>query len=295
MKFSISAIPPDALTLHFLAPGQSQQLPDGLVHQKIVPCTIFAQVLFGAYEITCDGRTEAIRPGEAFLTPANRIMTIVHHAEPGRGGWMGARWIHFHFTLFGTVDLTSLLDMPLCLEASKAAQMGKVVENLLDVNPQEIDDSLYWLAWRQEQAYAILRILCASAPMRPESLNILQHSERLTSVFSHIRAHMAEPMDVAHLASLAHMSRSRFHAFFKEHMKCSPMDYVKQIRLNEACKLLMSSSESIAQIAQQTGFCNPFHFSREFKACFMLSPSHYRQSSTLRFEDTLISASTLPT
>lgn len=286
MQFSISDIPPDAITLHFLAPGEARQFPDGLVHGKIVPCTVFSQVLFGTYEITCGGHTETIHPGEAFLTPANRMMTIVHHADAQRG-WMGARWLHFHFTLFGTVDFTSLLNLPLRLEARSAEQMGKVVEKLLREDAPKIEDSLAWLAWRQERAFAILRILCACVSMRPDSLGVLQHSERLTAVFSYIQSHMAEPVDVRHLADLAHMSRSRFHAFFKAHMGTSPMEYVKQIRLNEACKLLMASDYSIAEIALRVGFCNPFHFSREFKGHFLLSPSHYRQSSAVRYGDVL--------
>jgi AraC-like DNA-binding protein len=293
MDTILASIPPNALTLQLLPPGHSRQIPDGQVNRKITPCNVIAQVLFGAYEITCEGRHEMIRPGEAFLTPGNRLMTLVHHGDARRGGLMGARWLYFYFTLFNTLSLTTLLDLPLRLEAGVAKRLGEVIQTLLELPDPDNQRALQWLARRQELAWTLLRLLCERGTLRPESQAILLQSQRLAAVFSHIHDHIGEPICVAHLARATHMSLSRFHCFFHEHMDCTPMEYVKRIRLNEACKGLMTSDASIAQIAEQVGFSNQFHFSREFKACFGMTPSRYRLSSNDWFSDAAPGGSTM--
>lgn len=278
MVSPFSSIPFSALALGFMLPGQQLRFTDGWVHTKIVPHTIIAQVLYGHYEIVCDGRTAVIEPGEAFLTPANRLMSITHHGDPECGMVMGARWNHFHFTLFDAIDFTSLLDLPLRVEVEPAGRLGEIIGEYLDNDPPEEDRALRWMARRLELAYETLRILCEIAPLRPESLALIQHSERLAAVFTFIRDHLAQPLSVPQLARAAHMSPSRFHAFFREHIGCTPMDYVKRLRLDEACKRLLVCEDSISQISERIGFCNQFHFSREFKARFGMTPSEYRRS-----------------
>jgi AraC-like DNA-binding protein len=283
-------IPPDALSIGFISAGECQQTPDGWVLQKIVPAIVIAQVLFGSYEITCNGRTEIIHPGEAYLTPANHTMTTIHHGDPNHGGWMGARWVHLHYTLFDTLDLTSLMDLPLRIPVEPASRLGLIIQELVDMekSPAHV---IGGLARRNELAFAALRIICDIAPLRPESEAILQYTGRLASVFAYIHDHLAEPIPVAQLARLTHMSASRFHAFFRQHIGCTPMNYIKKIRLNEACKNLMSNDDSIAHIAERLGFCSQFHFSREFKAYFKMTPSQYRQSSSRsNYEETEISS-----
>ncbi len=289
---SITAmIPPEALTLNHITHGCCLRTPNEWVLQKIVPATIVAQALFGYYEITCEGRSEVIRPGEAFLTPANRSLRLIHHGDPAHDGWMGARWLHLHFTLFDTLDLLSLMDLPLRIPSEPAGRLGVIIQELVDSLPPKNEFSMHWFTRRHELAFSALHILCEIAPLRPKSLTILQHSGRLTSVFSYIRDYFAEPLSVSQLAQLAHMSSSRFHVFFHQHMGCTPMDYVKQVRLSEACKLLVLNDSPLAQIAERVGFCNQYHFSREFKAFFHMTPSQYRKDSSSLYGDELIFSS----
>ena len=59
-------------------------------------------------------------------------------------------------------------------------------------------------------------------------------------------------------------------------MGCSPMEYSKRIRLNEAAAQFSLTDWLIKEVADDTGFANPFHLSREFKRRFGLSPKQYR-------------------
>jgi AraC-like DNA-binding protein len=50
------------------------------------------------------------------------------------------------------------------------------------------------------------------------------------------------------------------------------------MRLSKASDILRSGDSSLKGIAQTTGFCNQFHFSREFKKCYGYSPSVFRKN-----------------
>ena len=248
---------------------------DGWVHCKTVPYTIIAQVIHGKYEIHCPGRSAVIRPGEAFLTGANLPLRIIHRCDP-RQGTMAARYLHFHFTLLGALDFTALLDMPLCLAEKPTTPIGDLIGELLSVGAGP--RTLCQLARRHELLLRALRLLCEAAPPRPDYAAFMGSTKRLIPVLAHIREHLADPMKVEDLARRAHLSSSRFYAIFKYWIGRSPMDHVKHLRLTEACRRLAVTDDPLRVIAEDTGFCNPFHLSREFKVLFGTSPSVYRKT-----------------
>jgi AraC family transcriptional regulator of arabinose operon len=55
------------------------------------------------------------------------------------------------------------------------------------------------------------------------------------------------------------------------------MEWVLNLRLRQAARLLEFTSLSVGAIAREVGYLSPFHFSRQFKAYFGLSPSLFRQ------------------
>jgi AraC-like DNA-binding protein len=88
-----------------------------------------------------------------------------------------------------------------------------------------------------------------------------------------IRAHYQEPIQVGHLAELAHMSSAAFHRHFKAATAMSPIQYQKQIRLLEARNLLIAKSDSAARVALAVGYESASQFSREYARQFGASPS----------------------
>ena len=255
--------------------GKIQCAHDGWVHCKTVPYTIIAQVIHGHYVIHCPDRSAVIQPGQAFLTNANLPLRIIHHCDP-RHRTMTARYLHFHFILLGALDFTALLDMPLCLSEKVAAPFEDLIEELLsvDAGPR----TLCQLARRHELLLRALRLLCEAVPPRPDYVAFMGSTKRLIPVLAHIREHLADPIKVKDLACRAHLSPSRFYTYFKHWIGRSPMDHVKHLRLTEACRRLAVTDDPLRVIADDTGFCNPFHLSREFKSLFGQSPAAYRKA-----------------
>lgn len=79
------------------------------------------------------------------------------------------------------------------------------------------------------------------------------------------------------LAVIASMSTEGFIRQFKRWIGATPMRYVQQVRVREACRLLADTSATIDEIASQTGFADRFYFSRVFKQHTGRSPAAYRR------------------
>ena len=72
-------------------------------------------------------------------------------------------------------------------------------------------------------------------------------------------------LKVDELASLVNMSTSTFLRHFKKHFHIPPVQYIKQVRLNSACRMLLETDKSFCDIAYDTGFCDQSYMTREFK------------------------------
>ncbi|TKK83929.1 AraC family transcriptional regulator [Herbidospora galbida] len=94
-----------------------------------------------------------------------------------------------------------------------------------------------------------------------------------------IREHYAQPFRVEEVARLSGMSVSAFHRNFQAVTAMSPIQFQKQIRLQEARLMLATSPGDIAGVGHRVGYDSPSQFSREYRRQFGTPPS---QDATLR-------------
>jgi AraC-like DNA-binding protein len=107
------------------------------------------------------------------------------------------------------------------------------------------------------------------------SFAISRTSLKIQESMQYIQAQFREVISVESLAQRVAMSPSHYAHSFREVCGMSPMRYLRDIRLNEACGLLMSQSLRISEVAMWCGFVSDAHFSREFKRRFECSPAQY--------------------
>ncbi|MFD3441808.1 AraC family transcriptional regulator N-terminal domain-containing protein [Streptomyces sp. NPDC058685] len=88
-----------------------------------------------------------------------------------------------------------------------------------------------------------------------------------------IREHYAQPFRVEDVARLAGMSVSAFYRNFQAVTAMSPIQFQKQIRLQEARLLLATRPNDITGVGQSVGYDNPSQFSREYRRQFGAPPS----------------------
>jgi transcriptional regulator GlxA family with amidase domain len=87
------------------------------------------------------------------------------------------------------------------------------------------------------------------------------------------------------LAQMAAMSVSSFHRHFRAVTSMSPIQYQKQIRLQEARVLLLAQSEDVATVGFAVGYDSPSQFSREYNRVYGAPPG--RDAVRLRSVPTL--------
>jgi AraC-like DNA-binding protein len=97
-------------------------------------------------------------------------------------------------------------------------------------------------------------------------------TNQISDVIEHIMNNYEKSFKIEDLAEIANMSVSSLHRHFKEVTAMSPIQFQKQLRLQEARSLLLSESEDAADVAFRVGYESPSQFSREYSRMFGLPP-----------------------
>ena len=103
-------------------------------------------------------------------------------------------------------------------------------------------------------------------------------AERLSPLFAYIEQSYSEPITVADAAKKVHMSKSNFTRFFRQNTAKSFIAYLNELRVARAQLLLATTSKSIAEISQETGFCDQSYFGLTFRRTVGQTPREYRDS-----------------
>jgi len=99
---------------------------------------------------------------------------------------------------------------------------------------------------------------------------------RFARVISHIQDNLHEPLHLPILAQLAHISVRQFQREFQRVYHTTPVNFIRQLRLREACERLNNPDCDITTIAVDLGYSSVSFFSKQFKLATGLAPSVYR-------------------
>ncbi|GAA0812296.1 AraC family transcriptional regulator [Colwellia sp. D2M02] len=102
--------------------------------------------------------------------------------------------------------------------------------------------------------------------------------DKLDKVISYIYQRYTEPLCADELARLAHMSTNHFHRFFKQRTEQTLNQFINQLRIGKACKLLVNTNALISVISDQCGFNNISNFNRRFRMIKGNTPKEFRNS-----------------
>lgn len=123
---------------------------------------------------------------------------------------------------------------------------------------------------------ALLRYYCGS---KDELDRMVYHNVlRLRPVMEYIAEHYCEKIYVEKLSEMLNVSPDYFTKMFKDSIGRTPIEYINGLRVNEAMRRLAETEESMADIADAIGFCNPNYFHKIFKQYMDSSPLAYRKS-----------------
>lgn len=101
----------------------------------------------------------------------------------------------------------------------------------------------------------------------------------LNEILVYIHNNIYEHFTVEDLCQKFSISRSSLQALFRTNLELTPKQYISELKLNEAKKLIKEHDKTISQISDALGFTSIHYFSRRFKAYFGISPSDYAKDN----------------
>lgn len=175
------------------------------------------------------------------------------------------------------------------IEAGGVGERGQGEPMALDVNP--LGEDLFDAALRlvrlldapEEAALVaplimreiVYRLLRGDQGDRLRHVAMLGgHSPRITPAIQRLHAEYDQPLPVDELADEVGLSASRFHHHFKAVTGMPPLQFQKQLRLQEARRLLLAGDLDAATAGYRVGYSSASHFSRDYKRLFGAPPVH---------------------
>jgi AraC-like DNA-binding protein len=105
----------------------------------------------------------------------------------------------------------------------------------------------------------------------------LDESGPMQKALKFILQNFQRPISIKDLLKITNMSNTSFYAAFKKTYRMPFKDYLLNIRVGYACKLLTDESQNISGIAYDSGFGNISNFNRQFKRIKGITPSQFQE------------------
>lgn len=104
------------------------------------------------------------------------------------------------------------------------------------------------------------------------------NSRRIQKLFDYLNTHYSKPISLADAAQIVNMPEVSFSRFVKQRTGKTFVDSLNDIRLGHASRLLIDTTDTIAEVAFKCGFNNMSHFNRLFKRRKHVTPKDFREN-----------------
>ena len=101
--------------------------------------------------------------------------------------------------------------------------------------------------------------------------------QKINDVFDFMLANYSREIKLDEISEIAHMSATAFCRYFKHHTRKTYSSFLNEIRIGQACKMLVDNQHSISYICYNSGYNNISNFNRQFKKITGFTPSQYQK------------------
>ncbi|MBT64973.1 MAG: AraC family transcriptional regulator [Puniceicoccaceae bacterium] len=238
----------------------------------------------GMYEpsvcMALQGAKHVTLGGDAFVYDARRYLltslhlpTVVQICEASvEKPYLGLR-LKLDLKAIAQMMVESELPAPRVQQSNLGLAIGEMTEPLVDavlrmVQLLEKEEDIPVMA-PIIQKEIIYRLLVSDQGMRLRQIaSSGSQSNQISKAISWLKDNYSRQLKVEDLAQQAGMSTSTFHHHFRTMTTLSPLQYQKQLRLQEARRLMLTQSQDAASAAFDVGYESPSQFSREYSRMF---------------------------
>ena len=134
----------------------------------------------------------------------------------------------------------------------------------------------YELKLRNILAQIWLEVYALSDDLWADNKTYSNVSDKIKAVIVYINEHYAEKISVKQLAAVSFVSERECFRLFQECLHMTPIEYIVNYRLQNACRMLAGTQESVTKIAQSCGLGSSSYFGKIFREKLGCTPSQYR-------------------
>ena len=212
-----------------------------------------------------------------YLITSVHLPTVVQIVQASREmPYLGLR-LQFDQREISQLMLDSNLPQPRAQQSGRGMATGEVTEPLLDafvrltdLLAEERDIPILAPIIQREILY---RLLVGEQGARLRQIATAgSQSHQIARAIDWLKVNFSQPLSVDDLAARASMSSSTFHHHFRSMTASSPLQFQKQLRLQEARRLMLAEHLDAASAAFQVGYESPSQFSREYNRVFGAPP-----------------------
>ncbi|PSL45631.1 AraC-like DNA-binding protein [Chitinophaga niastensis] len=102
-------------------------------------------------------------------------------------------------------------------------------------------------------------------------------NDRLNTIFEYTYSHFRDKISLDNVAALLHMTKPSFCRYFKLKTRKTYVQFLTEVRIGQACRLLIESDSNITEICYACGYNNLSHFFHQFKLTTGRKPLEYKR------------------
>ena len=260
--------------------------------ESAIPYNMLRYIIDGSAEFVVDGETVIVKKGQVSYIP--------------EGCWLSCRALEDTFAFYSIRFTTSVFyeganflreyyNFPLVMDVgegigsyfsdiykwvrtdkkSKAfhvrGALDTLIASLIDIlnsdEPDDVKAEINGLEYNLEQIRKRVK------------KSTVQTDPRIQTVIDYIMLNPTEEYTSDKLSGMAEVAETTFRRLFKEATGKTATEFIRQVRLTTAARLLLVSNDPVNCIAHDVGFEDANHFTRVFRQAFGMTPGRYRKMS----------------
>lgn len=246
--------------------------PTWRIPRKALRSDLLLYVVFGSGTVEIDERRLGMAAGD--LVYARRGARLA--AAAARLDTLHVIIVNLHPTAAGGMPLAEAMGLP----DKVALGAGHAIERLLFEACRE--QALRPPGWERGIEATALRVILELVRGDPRLGAPLSGGrdtgalERLLPALDAMRQDLADPLPVGELAARCGLSGAQFRRVFQRALGQSPVQHLRRLRIDEACRLLESTRLPLHEIAKRVGYAEPAFFQRTFAELIGEPPGRWR-------------------
>ena len=260
--------------------------------ESAIPYNMLRYIIDGSAEFVVDGETVIVRKGQVSYIP--------------EGCWLSCKALEDTFAFYSIRFTTSVFyeganflreyyNFPLVMDVGEGIEpyfgdiykwvrtdkksksfhvrgaLNTLIASLIDIlnsdEPDDVKAEINGLEYNLEQIRKRVK------------KSTVQTDPRIQTVIDYIMLNPTEEYTSDKLSGMAEVAETTFRRLFKEATGKTATEFIRQVRLTTAARLLLVSNDPVNCIAHDVGFEDANHFTRVFRQAFGMTPGRYRKMS----------------